>query len=192
MCLVPDDFVRRPWRRRRIDLAKSGKHPTEKAPPGRGFSRDETWGSSETHGPESAAKGVGIRTARRLCRQAYRRPPWSSINVATSIGLGCEAMMGKATGSRLQKLQTHREHLPCRSVACWKIMYLDRTRSRSSPLHSKTPCARCAWLIEPTPQPRSLPERLSSSPSKASAIPSVCANARFNFYRNRASRPEAM
>jgi hypothetical protein len=40
--LVPDDFVRRPWRRRRIDLAQRGKRPIEKAPPGRGLSRDET------------------------------------------------------------------------------------------------------------------------------------------------------
>ena len=74
----------------------------------------------------------------------------------------------------------------CRLPLC--IMYLDRTRSRSSPPRSKTPCARCAWSIEPTPQPRSSPRRSSSSPSRASATPSVCANARFNFYRNSASR----
>src|SRR5215468_12672379 len=60
-CWVPDDFVGRPWRQR-YDLAKSAERPIEKAPPGRGLSRDETWGSSETHGSDSAANGVGIRT----------------------------------------------------------------------------------------------------------------------------------
>src|SRR5262249_4617716 len=40
-----------------------GSIAAQKAPPGRGLSRDETW-DRQNHGAQFAAKGVGIRTVR--------------------------------------------------------------------------------------------------------------------------------
>jgi len=51
-----------------------GRAPRTKSPARAGLKSRRNVGSSEPTGPQFAAKGVGIRTARRLCRQANRRP----------------------------------------------------------------------------------------------------------------------
>src|SRR6266566_6916039 len=128
-----------------------------------------------------SAKSRWMRRA-VLCLEAYRRRNdiFSPSSASNRDGDDRE-------GRRAPTLHKHKENgsRPWPSIACLKILPLDRTRSRSLPPCTKRRYTRCAWEIDPIPRPRSLQKRSSSWHNEVSAIRSGCASARFDLCRNR-------
>jgi CspA family cold shock protein len=91
---------------------------------------------------------------------AVERAGLSSLNEGQTVEYEIESNRGKESAinlkeskpmlaplcwkRRLDRDALARDESADTSVPCWKITHLDRTKSASSPLRSKTPCARCA------------------------------------------------